>query len=82
MRVVCLTRKTGKRRLTGASTPVNDCLCRTATTRAYRELRQRCVPDPAAFEAAVTVYCCHHPETAPRQAKWIVADWISEELGE
>lgn len=56
--------------------------CRIAATRAYRELRQRGVPDRPAFEAAVTLYRCHHPEIKDGEAKWIVAEWISEELGE
>jgi hypothetical protein len=56
--------------------------CKAAATRAYRELRQRGVPDRPAFEAAVMVYRCHHPETASSEAKWIVCDWITEELGE
>ena len=56
--------------------------CRTAATRAYRELRQRGVPDRPAFEAAVTLYRYHHPETARGEAKWLVAEWITEEPGE
>jgi hypothetical protein len=56
--------------------------CKAATTRAYRELRQRGLPDRPAFEAAVMVYRCHHPETAGSEAIWIVCDWITEELGE
>ena len=56
--------------------------CRSAATRAYRELRQRGVPDRPAFEAAVVVYRCHHPESASGDAKWVVGDWIAEDLGQ
>ncbi|TVR97563.1 MAG: hypothetical protein EA406_09320 [Rhodospirillales bacterium] len=51
---------------------------RDASVRAYAELRRRGRPDPAAFEAAVSVLRCRCPEVAPREARFLVADWIGD----
>ena len=53
--------------------------CREAALRAYAGLRASGVVDPRAFEAAVTVYRHHHPESLPRQARHIVAEWLAPE---
>ncbi len=51
--------------------------CREAATRAYSALRASGIIDPRAFEAAVTVYRYQHPETQPRHARHIVAEWLA-----
>jgi hypothetical protein len=51
--------------------------CRTAALRAYRELRDRGLIDPDAFEAAVRVFQYHHPSMLRGDAKLVVADWIA-----
>ena len=61
---------------------MNNCSCKAAATRAYRELRQRGVPDRSAFEAAVNVYRCYHPESAGNEARRVVCDWIADEIGQ
>jgi len=50
--------------------------CRTATLRAYTELRRGGVHDQHAFSAAVRVFRHHHPLVRERQACDIVAEWI------
>ena len=59
----------------------NDCsetsACRQAAVRAYEELRNNGVIDQDAFNAAVRVFQHHHPAELPRQARFIVADWIA-----
>jgi hypothetical protein len=61
--------------------PVEMCgesaACRQAATRAYQALRDSGVIDQHAFEAAVRVFRHHHPDTYPRQARHIVAEWIA-----
>lgn len=51
--------------------------CRQATLRAYASLKASGVIDPHAFDAAVTVFRYHHPESQPLQARHIVAEWIA-----
>lgn len=51
--------------------------CRKAAVRAYEELRDRGIIDAEAFDAAVRVFQHHHPAELPRQARYIVADWIA-----
>ncbi len=51
--------------------------CREAATRAYSALRESGVVDPRAFEAAVTVYRYHHPDTQPHDARYVVAEWLA-----
>ena len=53
-------------------------ICKRAALRAYRELRARGSADPAAFDAAVAVYRHYHPETAPRESNYIVANWLED----
>ncbi|WP_119677324.1 hypothetical protein [Indioceanicola profundi] len=51
--------------------------CRPAVVRAFQELRARGEPDLYCFEAAVTVYRWHHPETPEPQANDIVTEWVA-----
>lgn len=52
-----------------------DC-CRTAVTRAYREMRACGVPDPHCLDAALAVYQWHHPEAQAASAAAIVGSWV------
>lgn len=54
------------------------CLCRTATTKAYDELRKLGESDGDAYDAAVRVYRHHHPEHPRIEAYQIVADWLEQ----
>ncbi len=54
-----------------------DC-CRPAVVRAYREMRDRGQPDRFAFDAAMTVYRWHHPETPAPAADAIVSGWVQD----
>ena len=54
-----------------------ECHCRHAVERTYRELCSAGQPVRFAFEAAVTVYCWHHPEAEPVLAEDIVLSWLS-----
>lgn len=63
------------------STCVPSGLCQAATTRAYRELRRKGVLDMEAFDVAVRVFRHHHPDTAPRDARFTVADWLVPAAG-
>lgn len=56
--------------------------CKSAVTRAYRELMQRGYRDQEAFESAVTVYRCRHPDASAKDVPYVVAEWICEELGQ
>lgn len=51
--------------------------CREAAIRAYSALRASGIIDARAFEAAVTVFRHHHPETQPLHARHIVAEWLA-----
>jgi hypothetical protein len=53
-----------------------DC-CRSAVTRAYRELKSRGEPDPYCMDAAVAVYQWHHPEALTLSATAIVGMWVT-----
>ena len=55
---------------------------RNATLRAYRELRTRGWSDPRAFETAVRIFRHRFPDTAADDARFVVADWICEALGQ
>jgi hypothetical protein len=61
--------------------PVEFCsegsVCRRAAVRAYEALRARGIIDPHAFDAAVTVFRHHHPDSQPLLARYIVAEWIA-----
>ncbi len=52
------------------------CGCAEAVMRTYRELKNRDYPDPAAFEAAATVFAYHHPGTPADRARDTVAGWL------
>lgn len=54
----------------------DGCVCLEAVSRAYRELKGRGYPDPAAFEAAETVFAYHHPEASAAQVRDTVAKWL------
>lgn len=53
-----------------------DC-CRSAVTRAYREMRSRGVPDAHCLDAALAVYQWHHPESESVSAAAIVGSWVT-----
>ncbi|OYQ35208.1 hypothetical protein CHU95_08215 [Niveispirillum lacus] len=53
-----------------------DC-CRSAVTRAYRDLRSRGVPDAYCLDAALAVYQWHHPEAEGDTAAAIVGSWVT-----
>mgnify|MGYP006285197493 CR=1 FL=1 len=52
--------------------------CRRAVQRAYRELRDRGQPEKVCLDAAVTVYCWHHPEADATLAGHLVSSWVFE----
>ena len=45
-------------------------------TRVYRELRDRNIPAPSAFDTAARIFRLHHPETLERDARHNNADWL------
>jgi hypothetical protein len=53
-----------------------NCNCRTVVTRVYRELRDRNIPDPSAFDTAARIFRLHHPETRERDARHTIANWL------
>lgn len=57
----------------------NGCGCRAVVTRVYRELRQRNIPDVAAFDTAARIFRLHHPEAAPRAARHVIAEWLASD---
>ena len=56
--------------------------CRSATVRAYNELRTRGINEVAAFDASVVIYKHYHPGSATDRARDLVAYWIEEDLEE
>ena len=54
------------------------CVCRTAVTRAYRELRAQNVAELSAFDAADRLYRIYHPEVPQREARFKIAEWLDE----
>lgn len=56
-----------------------DC-CRSAVTRAYRELRSRGVPDAHCLDVAVAVYQWHHPDVTSDSAADVVGSWMEAVL--
>lgn len=52
------------------------CQCKTATLRAYDELRARGEPVHVAMEAASVVYRYHHPEFTTQSAIGSIAGWL------
>lgn len=55
-----------------------SCECQQAVTRTYRELRARGLGDVSAFYAAARVFCWHHPDVSPREARFAVAEWLDD----
>lgn len=53
-----------------------------ATLRTYRELRRQGLSDRLAFESALGVFRHRFPAIAGDDATFMVADWISEDLGQ
>jgi|GEM_PF-1201669 hypothetical protein len=65
-----------KREQCGPDTPLDQCRCRAAVTRAYQSMQVSGVPDSIALEAAVRVYRYHHPEASPDSAQHTVETWV------
>ena len=55
---------------------------RRATLRTYTELRRSGLSDRRAFESALSVFQHRCPTVAGDDATFMVADWISEALGQ
>ncbi len=55
---------------------------RSAAVRAYGEMRARGLSDPRAFQTAVAVFHLQHPEVPSDDARFFVADWISDTLAQ
>ena len=55
---------------------LQDCNCRAVVTRVYRELREKGLSDPAAFDSAARVFALYHPETTPRGSCYAIAEWL------
>ncbi|MGB4100843.1 MAG: hypothetical protein WBK91_02915 [Alphaproteobacteria bacterium] len=58
---------------------VGDC-CISAVRRAYTGMIDCGQPEPAAYDAALTVFSWHHPEIAPYEAETLVRGWVSEQF--
>jgi len=56
----------------------DDCLCRAAVERTYRELRDRNETDMTAFDAATRVYRWHYPGVSRIQARFSIAEWLDQ----
>lgn len=56
-----------------------DCSCHVAVTRAYRELRERDIPELSAFDTAATIFRLHHPEISERTARFTIAEWLDDD---
>ena len=54
--------------------------CERAVVTAYRELRERDMADPLAFQACTTLYRIHHPEASLSEARLLVAEWIDHHV--
>ncbi len=54
--------------------------CERSVVTAYRELRERAMPDPLAFQACTTLYRIHHPEASLSEARRLVAEWIDHHV--
>jgi hypothetical protein len=55
---------------------LRGCSCHLAVTRAYRELREKDVPELWAFDTATRIYLMHHPEVPESEARFTIAEWI------
>ncbi|MCB1579997.1 MAG: hypothetical protein H6859_03865 [Rhodospirillales bacterium] len=60
----------------GVKTP-SDCKCYSAVMRTYKAMQSE--PPHVAREAALRVYCYHHPEDAKSDAYLTVERWIIAE---
>jgi hypothetical protein len=54
------------------------CNCEIAVRRVYRELRERNIPNLAAYDTAAKIYRMHHPEVSALEARYDIADWLDE----
>ena len=54
--------------------------CERAVMTAYRELRAGGMDDLSAFRACTSLYRIHHPESSPREAWRLVAEWIDHHV--
>ena len=54
----------------------------SATVQTYREMRRHGLSDRRAFESALGVFRHRVPAISGEDAKFMVADWISESLGQ
>ena len=57
---------------------LENCGCRIVVTRAYRELRERDLPDIWAFETATRIFRLHHPEVPVIEAGFTISEWLDE----
>jgi len=53
-----------------------------ATLQAYKEMRGHGLSDPSAFETAIRLFLHQFPDTSGDDARFVVADWICEALGQ
>src|SRR3546814_126611 len=60
----------------GPDTPLDQCRCRAAVTRAYAGMQLSGAPDSVALEAAMRVYRYHHPEASPELMRETVETWV------
>jgi hypothetical protein len=60
----------------GPDTPLDQCRCRAAVTRAYASMIASGVADCVALDAATRVYRYHHPEVADQPARLTVETWV------
>lgn len=54
----------------------------SATLRTYKELRRHGLSDRHAFDSAVGLFRHRFPAIAGDDARFMVADWISDDLGQ
>ena len=52
------------------------CSCRVAVMRAYTSMLTSGAPRTVALDAAVRVYCYHHPDDPADQASHTVEHWV------
>lgn len=58
---------------------LSGCGCRVVVTRAYRELKEREIPDIWAFDTATRIFLMHHPEIPETEARFTIADWVEDD---
>ena len=54
--------------------------CERAVVTAYRELRATGEQDLPAFNACISLYRIHHPESSSNEAQRLVAEWIDHHV--